>query len=84
MTQESQDLQAKVASKEEIIQAQVSEVIKSCFMPIAQCTQFPGGLFSSRDKRKNLSKQFLLNILFGYVEKILKGSLDSIHHLHLQ
>ena len=38
VTQESQDLQAKVASKEEIIQAQVSEVIKSCFMPIAQCT----------------------------------------------
>ena len=59
VTQESQVLQAKVASKEEIIQAQVSEVIKSCFMPIAQCTQFPSGLFSSRDKRKNLSKQLL-------------------------
>ena len=66
VTQESQDLQAKVASKEEIIQAQVSEVIKSCFMPIAQCTQFPSGLFSSRDKRKNLFKQLLLDFLFGY------------------
>ena len=49
VTQDSQDLRAKVASKEEIIQAQVSEVIKSCFIPIAQCTQLPGGLFSSRD-----------------------------------
>ena len=65
VTQESQDLQAKVASKEEIIQAQVSEVIKSCFMPIAQCTQFPGGLYSSRDKQKNLSKNLLLHFLFG-------------------
>ena len=40
VTQESQDLQAKVASKEEIIQAQVSEVIKLALCLLHSALQY--------------------------------------------